>query len=80
MTDTFRGAEGPAAAPAANKLYFAAWRWHFYAGLYVIPFLLMLATTGRKAAALVNSKRYAGGTTLLSKRIRFRLPSAASAV
>lgn len=29
-----------------NRLYFAAWRWHFYAGLYVIPFLLMLATTG----------------------------------
>ena len=31
---------------AVNRLYFAAWRWHFYAGLYVIPFLLMLATTG----------------------------------
>lgn len=30
----------------AQKLYFAAWRWHFYAGLYVIPFLLMLAITG----------------------------------
>ncbi|MBN8630659.1 MAG: PepSY domain-containing protein [Rhodobacterales bacterium] len=29
-----------------NRLYFAAWRWHFYAGLYVIPFLLMLAATG----------------------------------
>lgn len=22
-----------------NPLYFAVWRWHFYAGLYVIPFL-----------------------------------------
>ena len=31
---------------AVNRLYFAAWRWHFYAGLYVIPFLLMLAITG----------------------------------
>jgi uncharacterized iron-regulated membrane protein len=29
-----------------NRLYFAVWRWHFYAGLYVIPFLLTLATTG----------------------------------
>lgn len=29
-----------------GKLYLAAWRWHFYAGLYVIPFLLMLAITG----------------------------------
>jgi uncharacterized iron-regulated membrane protein len=24
----------------------AAWRWHFYAGLYVAPFLIMLAVTG----------------------------------
>jgi uncharacterized iron-regulated membrane protein len=29
-----------------NRLYFAAWRWHFYAGLYVIPFLVMLSVTG----------------------------------
>lgn len=28
------------------KLYRAAWRWHFYAGLYVIPFFIMLALTG----------------------------------
>ncbi|MEM9228893.1 MAG: PepSY domain-containing protein [Pseudomonadota bacterium] len=36
-------------APAqrgVNKLYFAAWRWHFYAGLFVIPFLAILAVTG----------------------------------
>ncbi|MCR8726633.1 PepSY-associated TM helix domain-containing protein [Frigidibacter sp. ROC022] len=41
--------EVPASASKAtgpDKFYFAAWRWHFYAGLYVIPFLLMLATTG----------------------------------
>lgn len=29
-----------------NKLYFAAWRWHFYAGIFVIPFLVMLTLTG----------------------------------
>lgn len=29
-----------------NKLYFAAWRWHFYTGLFVIPFLFTLAVTG----------------------------------
>lgn len=29
-----------------EKFYFAAWRWHFYAGLYVIPFMIMLAVTG----------------------------------
>lgn len=46
MTDITGGAEAPQAAAAANKFYFIAWRWHFYASLYVIPFLLMLATTG----------------------------------
>lgn len=30
----------------ARKFYVAAWRWHFYAGLYVVPFLLMLSITG----------------------------------
>ena len=30
----------------AQKFYFAAWRWHFYAGIFVIPFLLILAVTG----------------------------------
>lgn len=30
----------------SNAFYFAAWRWHFYAGLYVVPFLMMLAITG----------------------------------
>lgn len=29
-----------------NKFYFIAWRGHFYAGLYVIPFLIVLAITG----------------------------------
>jgi uncharacterized iron-regulated membrane protein len=35
-----------APAQGANRFYFIAWRWHFYAGLYVIPFLVMLAATG----------------------------------
>lgn len=30
----------------ARRLYRAAWRWHFYAGLFVIPFFLVLAVTG----------------------------------
>lgn len=30
----------------SQRFYNTAWRWHFYAGLYVIPFLLMLAITG----------------------------------
>ena len=31
---------------ASNKFYKAAWRWHFYAGLYIIPFFILLAVTG----------------------------------
>lgn len=46
MTDVIHGAKAPAAKSAANTYYLIAWRWHFYAGLYVIPFLLMLAVTG----------------------------------
>ncbi|WP_293572778.1 PepSY domain-containing protein [Phaeobacter sp.] len=30
----------------AQKLYYAAWRWHFYTGLIVLPFLAALALTG----------------------------------
>ncbi len=30
----------------ANKLYLTVWRWHFYSGLFVVPFMLMLAITG----------------------------------
>lgn len=29
-----------------RRFYATAWRWHFYAGLYVAPFLIMLAVTG----------------------------------
>ncbi|MBN8830899.1 MAG: PepSY domain-containing protein, partial [Sphingomonadales bacterium] len=27
-------------------LYRTIWRWHFYAGLFVIPFMLLLSVTG----------------------------------
>lgn len=29
-----------------NRFYRTVWRWHFYAGLFVIPFMLVLAVTG----------------------------------
>lgn len=34
------------AAGLSRRFYITAWRWHFYAGLYVAPFLMMLAVTG----------------------------------
>lgn len=33
-------------AAAPSPLYRAIWRWHFYAGLLVIPFMILLAVTG----------------------------------
>ncbi|SDL82330.1 Uncharacterized iron-regulated membrane protein [Franzmannia pantelleriensis] len=36
----------PAPRRAAQDLYLAIWRWHFYAGLLVLPFLVTLAVTG----------------------------------
>jgi len=32
--------------PASGRLYATIWRWHFYAGLFVIPFILTLALSG----------------------------------
>ncbi|MEQ2354378.1 PepSY-associated TM helix domain-containing protein [Pseudoalteromonas piscicida] len=29
-----------------KSIYFMTWRWHFYAGLFVIPFMIMLSITG----------------------------------
>ncbi len=34
------------AAPSAPRWYNAVWRWHFYAGMLCMPFVLWLATTG----------------------------------
>jgi len=39
-------AEPPQLSTPRNRFYNSVWRWHFYAGLFVIPFMLVLATTG----------------------------------
>ncbi|QBY01339.1 PepSY domain-containing protein [Rhodophyticola sp. CCM32] len=46
LTDQIRPDTGPATTGARARFYSTAWRWHFYAGLYVVPFLIMLAVTG----------------------------------
>ncbi len=46
MTTTTIASGAPRDTAAGISLYRAVWRWHFYAGLYVVPFLLMLAITG----------------------------------
>lgn len=45
MPDTTLGREN-AAMRSASNLYRAVWRWHFYAGLMVLPFMITLAVTG----------------------------------
>lgn len=45
VTTSFEGERAPAHSSSAN-LYRAVWRWHFYAGLLVLPFMISLAVTG----------------------------------
>lgn len=44
MTTALPASDG--APRRAADLYRAVWRWHFYAGLLTLPFLVLLATTG----------------------------------
>jgi len=36
----------PARERTVPSFYNLAWRWHFYAGLFVIPFMILLSVTG----------------------------------
>ena len=44
--NTFNQASSAPAGAKPSAFYFRAWRWHFYSGLFVVPFLLILAITG----------------------------------
>ena len=44
--NTFDQASIASAGAKPSAFYFRAWRWHFYSGLFVVPFLLTLALTG----------------------------------
>lgn len=41
--------------PTISSYYTTIWRWHFYAGLFVAPFLIILATTGLGMVLLANT-------------------------
>ena len=45
VTTSFEAERAPAHSSSTN-LYRAVWRWHFYAGLLVLPFLITLSLTG----------------------------------
>lgn len=46
MTDIAMPTAAAEAARRSTSLYRAVWRWHFYAGLLTLPFLVLLAVTG----------------------------------
>jgi uncharacterized iron-regulated membrane protein len=47
-----------------KALYGAVWRWHFYAGVYVAPFLVLLPLTGLVMLAAQPLERWQLGDTL----------------
>ncbi|MCF3934554.1 PepSY domain-containing protein [Acuticoccus sp. M5D2P5] len=46
MTHITAGERTASASRTGIDLYRAVWRWHFYAGLLVLPFMILLALTG----------------------------------
>lgn len=46
MSTTVAAQRTAPATATANPGYRTLWRWHFYAGLFVMPFLIVLAITG----------------------------------
>lgn len=59
MTDFAQDLSSPAAGRSpSSRFYSTVWRWHFYAGLYVTPFLIILAVTGliMMWAATINGR------------------------
>lgn len=47
MSESSADLNQPSTLPSlGNRFYRTVWRWHFYAGLFVIPFMLILAATG----------------------------------
>ena len=59
-----------------KKFYLSVWRWHFFAGLYVIPFMLMLSVTGliMLASPWVDSWQYGDELTTVSPPDDVRAP------
>ncbi|PWR22527.1 PepSY-associated TM helix domain-containing protein [Zavarzinia aquatilis] len=46
MSQALAGTDAGDAARRRAHVYRAVWRWHFYAGLFSLPFLILLAVTG----------------------------------
>lgn len=86
------GTAKAAASPSTTKnhsLYAAVWRWHFYAALYVLPFMFLLSLTGLvylyqkpiedilyKDAITVEAKPYSQSFELQARSITEAYPGA----
>ena len=57
-----------------SRFHAVAWRWHFYAGLYVVPFLLMLALTGLVMVFFTGFQTRLGPAVTVSVADRAPLP------
>ncbi len=62
--------------PQRAALYRTIWRWHFYAGLFVIPFILLLAATGAAYLFKPQVERWEERAFRTPKIERVVLPSA----
>ena len=54
-----------------KSLYRSIWRWHFFAGLYVVPFILMLSLTGlvMVAGPWTDAYQYGNELTLVDDSV-----------
>ena len=63
----------PRSEQQANRRYLTVWRWHFYFGLLVAPFLTLLAITGLGMLLFANITGKEGERNTLPRRRRCSL-------
>ncbi len=54
-------------AGRARRFHAAVWRWHFYAGIAVLPFIVLLAASGLAMLASEPLDRYLAAELLTVK-------------
>ncbi len=67
----------PAFPSARSSLYRSIWRWHFYAGLISVPFMILLAVTGSiyYLKNEINHTAFAYRTVVQAQATPMQLPS-----
>lgn len=78
MSDITASASITGAAPArAGLIYRALWRWHFFAGLVILPFVLLILVTGAiyLFKAEINDRLHADLRLVSAQTVPQRAPS-----